>query len=173
MTRTASALGLVALALLISATSAPPPVDAAPMDAAVTANVAPSAGFSVNPNPAVRNGATTFTSTGSCPDAPCTYRWFHWDSTNGAQAEIEAGAAQPNTEATFTYTGGAGPRGIALRVTDADGQTSEATQTFQLVEATATPTPTATASPTPSATPTPNVAPSAGFSVNPNPAVRN
>src|SRR4051812_5123341 len=43
MKKTVPALGVVALALLVSATSAPPPVDAAPMDAAVTANVAPSA----------------------------------------------------------------------------------------------------------------------------------
>lgn len=102
---------------------------------------APVADFSVSPNPAVRNSPTTFTSTGSCAATPCTYRWFHWDPTVGASGEIEAGAAQPNTSAQFTYTGGAGTRGIQLTVTDAQSRSSSAPKQFQLVDAPPPPPP--------------------------------
>jgi hypothetical protein len=94
----------------------------------------PLANFSVSPAPAIRNRPTTFTSTGSCPDVPCAYKWFHWDATNGPSGEIETGATQPNTEAEFTYTGPAGTRGVMLRVTDAHGNMSETPKTFQLVD---------------------------------------
>jgi hypothetical protein len=46
---------------------------------------APAANFTVSPNPAVRNQATTFTSTGTCDATPCTYRWFHGDETGTEQ----------------------------------------------------------------------------------------
>jgi hypothetical protein len=122
---------------------------------------APAANFSVNPSPAVRNSATTFTSTGSCSATPCTYVWLHGDATS--TEEVEPGAAQPNTSATFTYTGTPGPRQVTLKVTDNLGRSSTQTKSFDLVEGSATPTPTPTATPTttPTATPPPSAFPDA------------
>jgi hypothetical protein len=109
-----------------------------PADASRAAPL-PRVDFAVTPNPAVRNTPTTFISTGRCRDAPCTYRWFHGDgSTN---EEIEAGAAQPNTQASFTYTGPAGTRTITLRVRDQSGDEASRTKSFRLVEATVPPQP--------------------------------
>jgi hypothetical protein len=118
---------------------------------------APVANFSINPSPAVRNSATTFTSTGSCAATPCTYVWVHGDATS--TEEIEPGAAQPNTSATFTYTGTAGPRQVTVKVTDNLGRTSTQTKSFDLVEGSATPTPTPTATPTTTPTATPTATP--------------
>ena len=115
----------------------------------------PTANFSVSPNPAVRTQPTTFTSTGSCSDAPCTYRWLHGDATSTEQF----GTGQ---SATFTYIGPIGTRTITLLQTDADGQTDTETKSFNLVEASAPP------SPTPTPTPTP--APSPGTSCMANPS---
>ena len=90
----------------------------------------PTANFSVSPNPAVRTQPTTFTTTGSCPDAPCTYRWLHGDATSTEQL----GTGQ---SATFTYIGPIGTRTITLLATDADGQTDTETKSFNLAEASA------------------------------------
>jgi hypothetical protein len=111
----------------------------------------PSSDFTVDPSPAVRNQATTFTATGGCSSPPCSYRWFHGDATS--TEEIEPGAAQPNTTAQFTYTGAAGPRSVTLKASDATGQQSSKTVAFQLVDAASTPTPTPTATPTPTPPP--------------------
>jgi hypothetical protein len=104
----------------------------------------PTASFSVTPNPAVRTQPTTFTSTGTCPATPCTYRWFHGDAAS--TDEIEAGATQPNTSAMFTYTNGGAAcpctdRTVTLTVTDAQGRTATATNSFQLVEPSQPPPP--------------------------------
>jgi hypothetical protein len=117
-----------------TATATPPP--------------APAANFSVDPNPAVRNQATTFTSTGSCPSTPCSYVWVHGDAASTDQI----GTGQT---ASFTYTGPAGTRTVTLKVTDSLSRTGTKTTTFDLVEAAATPTPTPTATPSVTPTPTP------------------
>jgi hypothetical protein len=106
------------------------------------------AGFSVNPSPAVRLSVATFTSTGSCAAVPCSYRWLHGDASS--TEEIEAGAAQPNTTAAFTYTGPAGPRTVTLTVTDSLGRSSSKTVTFDLVDPAPAPTPTPSPTPSPS-----------------------
>ena len=102
---------------------------------AACAAAPPVAGFGVAPDPAVRNLATAFTSTGTCAAAPCTYRWLHGDATSTDQ--IGTGPA-----AAFTYTGAAGPRTVTLRVTDAQSREAVLTKTFQLVDAPPPPPPT-------------------------------
>jgi F5/8 type C domain len=88
---------------------------------------APVANFSVSPDPAVRNSPTTFTSTGTCPDVPCTYRWFH-----GPPGGEPIGTGQT---ASFTYRGPAGERTVELRVTGQANRTASVTKTFDLVDA--------------------------------------
>jgi hypothetical protein len=110
----------------------------------------PTADFSISPDPAIRNQATKFTSTGSCAATPCSYRWLHGDASSTDQ--IGTGPT-----ATFTYTGTPGPRTVTLEVTDNQNRQATRTRTFQLVEASATPTP------TPTSTPTPTPAPTSGF----------
>ena len=88
---------------------------------------APVANFSVTPDPAVRNSPTTFTSTGTCPDVPCTYRWFH-----GPPDSEPIGTGQT---ASFTYKGPAGERTVELRVTDQTNRTASVTKTFDLIDA--------------------------------------
>lgn len=93
----------------------------------------PVANFSISPNPAVWDQPTTFTSTGTCADAPCTYRWFHGGT--GSTDEIEAGAAQPNTTAQHTYTSNPfwfGPGEVTLRVTDSSGDVDTETKSFEI-----------------------------------------
>jgi hypothetical protein len=120
---------------------------------AACAAAAPTASFSISPNPAVRNKATKFTSTGTCAATPCTYSWFHGDATSSEQ--IGTG-----TSVSFTYTGEPGTRQVTLKVTDSQNRTAVSTKTFDLVEASATPAPTPSPSPTPSPTPSPSPAPS-------------
>ena len=116
---------------------------------AACASGPPVADFSISPDPAQRTKRTTFTSTGSCADTPCTYEWRHGDGSTNEQ--IGTGES-----ANFTYNGPAGTRTVTLRVTDADGQTGSKSKSFQLVEPSAsTPTPTPSPSPTSSPTPTP------------------
>jgi hypothetical protein len=88
---------------------------------------APMANFSVSPDPAVRNSPTLFTSTGTCPDVPCTYEWFH-----GPPDSEPIGTGQT---ASFTYKGPAGERTVELRVTDQANRTASVTKTFDLVDA--------------------------------------
>ena len=109
---------------------------------------APVANFSVSPQPAVRYRTTTFTSTGTCAATPCTYRWFH-----GNASSTEALGTGATT--TFAFQGTPGPRDVTLKVTDRNNRTATRTRSFQLVEATPTPTPTSTPTPTPTQTPTP------------------
>jgi hypothetical protein len=116
---------------------------------AACTTAAPTADFSVSPDPAVRNKATTFTSTGTCAATPCTYRWLHGDASSTDQ--IGTGPT-----ATFTYTGAPGPRTVTLEVTDSQNREAVRTQSFQLVEPSATPTPTPTPPPAPSPTPAPS-----------------
>jgi hypothetical protein len=111
----------------------------------------PTADFSVSPDPAVRNKATTFTSTGTCAATPCTYRWLHGDASS-----TELIGTGPT--ASFTYTGPAGTRTVTLEVTDRQNREAARTRSFQLVES----SPTSTPSPSPSPSPTPTPAPS-GF----------
>jgi hypothetical protein len=113
----------------------------------------PTANFTVSPNPAVRNQATRFSFTGTCPAAPCSYQWLHGDATSTEQ--IGTGAS-----VSFTYTGTPGPRSVTLKVTDGQSRSATSTQSFQLVGSAATPTPTPTPTPTATATPTPT--PTAG-----------
>jgi hypothetical protein len=87
----------------------------------------PDADFSVSPDPAVRNSATTFKSTGTCPAAPCTYRWTHGDAASTDQ--IGTG-----TTVSFTYKGPPGTRTVTLTVTDRTNRVAVLTRSFQLVE---------------------------------------
>ena len=107
--------------------------------ACAPASPPPTAAFTIAPDPAVVGLPTTFTSTGSCPEAPCSYAWLH--DTAGAQ--FGTGAV-----ATVTYAGSAGTRTVTLRVTDADGRVDTETRTFQLVNP-PTPPPTTTGFPGP------------------------
>jgi len=91
------------------------------------------ASFNISPDPAVRLSPTRFTSKTTCRRGPCIYRWFHGDAAS--TEEIEAGAVQPNAEASFTYVGPRGERTITLKVTDKWGRQATATRTFQLVDA--------------------------------------
>jgi hypothetical protein len=115
---------------------------------------APVANFSVSPDPAVRNRATTFTSTGTCAATPCTFEWFHGDASS-------TDAIGTGADASFTYIGPAGPRTVTLKVTDNQDREAVRTLSFQLTDAAATPTPTPTATPTPSLTATPSPTPTA------------
>ena len=87
----------------------------------------PDPDFSVSPNPAVRNSATTFESTGTCPDDPCTYRWTHGDA---ASTDLIG----TGTTASFTYKGPPGTRTVTLTVTDRRNRRAVLTRSFQLVE---------------------------------------
>jgi hypothetical protein len=104
--------------------------------------VVPVANFTVTPTPAIWGEPVTFSSTSTCADAPCTYRWFH--ANGDSTGEIEAGAAQPNTEASHTYTANPywqGPANVRLQVTDASGDVDDETKTFALENGTTEPPP--------------------------------
>jgi len=87
----------------------------------------PVADFSVSPNEAVRNSATTFNSTGTCSATPCTYRWTHGDA---ASTDLIG----TGTTASFTYKGPPGTRTVTLTVTDRRNRVAVRTRSFQLVE---------------------------------------
>jgi hypothetical protein len=93
---------------------------------------APVAEFGVSPDPAVRNQATTFRSTGTCAAAPCSYRWVH-----GTAASTDA--IGTGTTASFTYTGAPGTRTVTLKVTDSQNREAVRTRSFQLVESSSLP----------------------------------
>ena len=87
----------------------------------------PVADFAVSPQPAVRNSPTTFTSTGTCPIGPCTYRWTQGDASSPDL--IGTGRT-----VSFTYTGPAGTRTVTLTVTDRKNRAVSRTRSFQLVD---------------------------------------
>jgi hypothetical protein len=91
----------------------PPPADNQPV-----------ANFTISPNPAVRGEETTFTSTGTCGDGPCSYAWLFEDGE-----QFDSG-----NPGQFTYVGSGSSRTVTLRVTDADGDVDTETKTFGLVD---------------------------------------
>jgi hypothetical protein len=105
--------------------------------AAAPASAAPTASFSINPSPAVRQTPTTFTSTGRCDKSPCTYRWFHGPASS--TEEIATNLPQPRTTASFTYVGAPGPRTITLKVRNRRDQQTSVTRTFSLVNPSTSP----------------------------------
>jgi RTX calcium-binding nonapeptide repeat (4 copies) len=144
-----------------TATPAPTPSPSPTATPAPTPS-APIADFVVSPDPAARTEATTFTSTGSCPDWPCTYLWLHGDASS--TDELGSGPV-----ASFTYTGPTGVRTVTLVVTDDSGREALRTQSFDLVEPSPTPTPSPSATPTPTPTPTATPAPTSSPTPSPTP----
>jgi hypothetical protein len=112
-------------------------VDATPATRSWTVQTpaAPSASFTWSPqNPLGLPVTVTFTSTGTCPATPCTYEWRH-----GPPAGDAIGTGQT---ASFAYQS-TGTKTVVLKVTDALGRNSEATNSFNVSAATPPPPPAA------------------------------
>jgi PKD repeat protein len=90
-------------------------------------NMAPTASFTVSPDPVVRNDPATFDASGSS-DPDGTVETYEWDWDYDGTFSVEESTASATTTHTFT-TGG--EHTVALRVIDDDGATSDpVTATF-------------------------------------------
>ncbi|MEF8841334.1 MAG: S8 family serine peptidase [Haloarculaceae archaeon] len=90
-------------------------------------NKAPTASFTVSPDPVVRDESTTFDATGSF-DSDGTVDLYEWDwDYDGSTFVVDENTTSTTTTHTFT-TGG--EHTVALRVTDNDGATDTTTMTF-------------------------------------------
>ena len=107
----------------------------------------------------------TLDGTRSTGDAPITCTWTFEDQSGSTLWEPPVDGC--TLQKTFRVPG---TKYVRLTVTDADGDTAAAKQSFNVDGSTATPVPTPNPIPTPSPTPTPTPTPTATPSPTPTPA---